>query len=76
MECYDLELSPPFEKATVNIQHKNIKNVHLKVFRNLKIVLSVPLEITDEWVIGFLLSKSSWIEKQLQKYKGQVGTTT
>ena len=73
MECYDLELSPPFEKATVNIQHKNIKNVHLKVFRNLKIVLSVPLEITDEWVIGFLLSKSSWIEKQLQKYKGSSG---
>ena len=42
MECYDLELSPSFEKVTVNIQYKNIKNVHLKVFRNLNVVLSVP----------------------------------
>lgn len=73
MECYDLELSSPFEKVTVNIQYKDIKNVHLKVFRNLKVVLSVPLEITDDWVINFLLSKSSWIEKQLQKYKDSSG---
>ena len=73
MECYELELSPSFEKVTVNIQYKNIKNVHLKVFRNLNVVLSVPLEITDDWVISFLLGKSSWIEKQLQKYKGSSG---
>ena len=62
MECYDLELSPSFEKVTVNIQYKNIKNVHLKVFRILNVVFSVPLEITDDWVMSFLLSKSSWIE--------------
>lgn len=73
MDHYDLELSPPFEKVSVDVQHKNIKNVHLKVFRELKVVLSVPLQVTDEWVISLLLSKSSWIEKQLQKYKESSG---
>ena len=73
MDHYDLELSPPFEKVSVVVQHKNIKNVHLKVFRELKVVLSVPLQVTDEWVISLLLSKSSWIEKQLQKYKESSG---
>lgn len=73
MDHYDLELSPPFEKVSVAVQHKNIKNVHLKVFRELKVVLSVPLQVTDEWVISLLLSKSSWIEKQLQKYKESSG---
>lgn len=69
MESYVLELSPPFENTVVHIQHKNIKNIHLKVFRDLKVVLSVPMEAEDEWVTNFLISKSSWIDKQLQKYK-------
>ena len=73
MESYVLDLLPPFENTTVNIKYKNIKNIHLKVFRDLKVVLSVPLEITDEWIINFLVSKSSWIEKQLQKYKHSSG---
>lgn len=73
MESYILELSPPFEKTVVDIQHKNIKNIHLKVFRDLKVVLSVPMEVADEWVINFLISKSSWIDKQLQKYKQSGG---
>ena len=32
MECYDLELSPSFEKVTVNIQYKNIKMYTSKCF--------------------------------------------
>lgn len=73
MQSYVLKLSPPFERTVVDIQHKNIKNIHLKVFRDLKVVLSVPMEVADEWIINFLVNKSSWIEKQLQKYKQSGG---
>ena len=76
MECYDLELSPSFEKVTVNIQYKNIKNVHLKVFRNLNVVLSVPLEITDDWVISFLLANQVGSKNNYKSTRVQVGTTT
>ena len=73
MNKYILKLTSPFDKTIVCIHHKNIKNIHLKVFRNLKVVLSVPNEVTDEWITEFLISKSSWIEKQLQKYKQSSG---
>lgn len=73
MESYNLNLSSIFEKVIVNIQYKNIKNIHLKVYRNLKVVLSVPREVTDEWIRDFLINKSNWIEKQLQKYKDTSG---
>ena len=73
MQSYVLELSPPFERTVVDIQHKNIKNIHLKVFRDLTVVLSVPMEVADGWLINFLVSKSNWIEKQLQKYKQSAG---
>ncbi len=73
MNKYILKLTPPFDKTIVCIHYKNIKNIHLKVFRDLKVVLSVPNEVTDEWITEFLISKSSWIEKQLQKYKQSSG---
>lgn len=73
MNKYILKLTSPFDKTIVCIHHKNIKNIHLKVFRDLKVVLSVPNGVTDEWITEFLISKSSWIEKQLQKYKQSSG---
>ena len=73
MNKYILKLTFPFDKTIVCIHRKNIKNIHLKVFRDLKVVLSVPNEVTDEWITEFLISKSSWIEKQLQKYKQSSG---
>ena len=73
MNKYILKLTSPFDKTIVCIHYKNIKNIHLKVFRDLKVVLSVPNEVTDEWITEFLISKSSWIEKQLQKYKQSSG---
>ena len=73
MKTYVLDLVSPFDKTTVYIERKNIKNIHLKVFRDLKVVLSVPNEVTDEWISYFLKNKSGWIEKQLRKYKQSSG---
>ena len=73
MNNYLIELAAPFNKTTVYIERKKIKNIHLKVFRDLKVTLSVPAEVTDEWIADFINSKSSWIEKQLYKYNQSSG---
>lgn len=73
MEQYILNLNAPFKQTKVDIIHKNIKNIHLKVYRDFKVVLSVPLTTNDEWIESFLNTKSNWIEKQLLKYKNSSG---
>lgn len=61
------------EIISVQIHKKNIKNVHLKVFRDLTVKLSVPTQATDLWVKRYLESKLFWIDKQLYKYKKSLG---
>lgn len=63
-----LDLVFDYGKVTVNIVRKNIKNVHLKVFRDCSATLSVPLQTPDDWAEEFILSKQEWIKKQLDKY--------
>lgn len=57
-----------FGNISVDIVRKNIKNVHLKVFRDCTATLSVPLNTPFEWAENFVNSKKSWIAKQLEKY--------
>ena len=57
----------------VTIARKNIKNVHLKVFRDLEIVLSVPENVPKEWIVSFLNDHSKWIDCQITKYKRTSG---
>lgn len=57
----------------VKVIRKDIKNVHLKVFRDISAILSVPFTTPDEWVKEFILSKSNWLEKQVEKYKQSSG---
>ena len=73
MEKCILKLCAPFYETVVDISRKNIKNVHLKVFRDFKVTLSVPSEVTSEWILEFLSSKTDWIEKQLRKYRQSSG---
>lgn len=60
----------------VTIMRKNIKNVHLKVYRNLRVNLSVPESVPDNWIIDFLQKKSSWINDKISKYKLSNGSNT
>lgn len=73
MEKYIIDLGLPFNNVTVEIKRKQIKNVHLKVFRNLTVVLSIPNEVTEQWIVEFLETKTHWILKQLQKYRQSSG---
>lgn len=70
---YKLNIGMPYNIITVEVIQKPIKNVHLKVFRDLKVVLSVPMDVPQEWVEHFLSQKTDWISKQLTKYKQSSG---
>lgn len=68
-----IELDCPFGKYKVGIIRKNIKNVHLKVHRDLSVVISVPVVADYEWIVAFIQDKKEWIEKQLDKYRKSSG---
>lgn len=73
MDEYILDLGMPFNCVKITISRKDIKNVHLKVFRDLQIILSLPENVPDEWIIDFLNKKRDWIKNQLSKYKQASG---
>lgn len=73
MHEYKLNIGMPYNSITVEVVEKPIKNVHLKVYRDLKVVLSVPMGVPIEWVEHFLPQKVDWISKQISKYKQSSG---
>lgn len=76
MEHFTLELGQINGAVDVKIVRKNIKNVHLKVFRSLEVVLSVPVQVPQEWIADFLNKRTIWIDNQITKYKLSGGTNT
>ena len=76
MEYITLELSQINGTVDVEIVRKNIKNVHLKVFRSLEVVLSVPMQVPQDWIENFLIKRVKWIDEQITKYKLSGGTNT
>lgn len=73
MDTFELYLGPINGTVYVKLLRKNIKNVHLKVFRSLNVILSVPEHIPDEWINSFLFSRQKWIDDQITKYKKASG---
>ena len=73
MDEYKLALGLPYNEINVQVKHKAIKNIHLKVFRDFKVVISVPEQAPDEMIIELLNTKKEWITKQLSKYKQSSG---
>lgn len=76
MESMRLFLGPINGAISVNIIRKDIKNVHLKVFRTLKVVLSIPYHVPDDWIRNFLDQRVDWIDKQVSMYKKASGNNT
>ena len=55
---------------SVDIQRKNIKNIHLSVLPpNGKVRLSVPLETKDNVIDAFIRTRISWIKEQQETFK-------
>ena len=73
METKILDLGAINGQVSVQIIRKNIKNVHLKVFRSLEVVLSVPITVPNDWIDDFLNDHIEWIDNQVTKYKKASG---
>ena len=73
METKILDLGAINGQVSVQIIHKKIKNVHLKVFRSLEVVLSVPMAVPSDWIDSFLENHVEWINDQITKYKKASG---
>ena len=69
----EVKLVYPFGAVGVEIVRKNIKNVHLKVYRDLQVVVSAPVIAEYSWIESFVYDKRDWIGKQLDKYRKSSG---
>lgn len=59
-------------KLQVETVRKDIKNIHLGVYPpDGRVRVSIPLTTSDETLRIFLISKSSWIKKQKEKFSKQ-----
>lgn len=56
----------------IEVQKKNIKNLHLSVLPPQgRVRISAPISMNDEAIKMFAITKISWIKKQQDKYKNQ-----
>ena len=57
---------------TIDIQKKNIKNIHLAVLPpDGKVRVSAPMRLSDESIAMFVRTKLGWIKKQQEKFAHQ-----
>ena len=71
MDIFKLTLDT--KNINVKIARKNIKNIHLKVYRDLSVTLSVPNDVVDSYIVDYLSSKKYWIDKQLNMFEKNSG---
>ncbi len=60
-------------KVNVSVYRKNVKNARLKVFPDGKVSISVPSNVSNEWIASFLTQKSKWISDKLKEYNKTSG---
>ena len=61
---------------TIDVERKDIKNMHLGVYPpSGRVRVSTPINIDDEAVRLFIISKLSWIRKQQRLFKEQARQT-
>ena len=60
----------------VDVQKKNIKNIHLSVLPpDGKVRLSVPLDTKDNVINAFIRTRISWIKEQQESFSNQLRQT-
>lgn len=71
VECVQIKTTSG--QVDVLVVRKNIKNIHLKVYRDLTVAVSVPKNADNEYINNFVIEHTDWIDKQLIKYKQSSG---
>ncbi len=50
-----------------------MKTCRLKIYPNQSVVISIPFNVTTEWVKNYLEQKSDWIEEKLERFAATAG---
>lgn len=50
-----------YHNLEIEIEKKNIKNIHLRIYPDGRIYLSSPEKITNEYLLEFIKKKEKWI---------------
>lgn len=62
-----------FEDIVIDVEQKDIKNIHLSVYPPSGAVrIAAPLKLDMDTIRVYALSKLSWIKKQQEKFRSQV----
>lgn len=59
----------------VEIIRKDIKNINLKVYPNLEIKASVPIDMEESSIKRMIISRENWINDRIKKYQEQIRLT-
>ncbi|MCI1998885.1 MAG: M48 family metallopeptidase [Clostridia bacterium] len=73
METIDITLPLSSKVVKVVVDRKRMKTCRLKVYPDISVVIAVPLTIPTDWIQNFLIQKSGWIEKKLEKFTKTTG---
>ena len=57
------------KKVTYNLQYKRVKNINLRIKSDCTLNVSASPFVSQKVIEEFLLSKSEWIIRCLEKYK-------
>lgn len=69
-----LMISKSTEEIEINISRKKMKNARLKVFPNGEVAISVPYNVSLEWINQYLKDKNGWVKEKLDSFKKTAGT--
>jgi predicted metal-dependent hydrolase len=61
------------EEIEIDISRKKMKNVRLKVFPNGGVAISVPHDVSLEWINKYLKDKSGWVKEKLDSFEKTAG---
>ena len=57
---------------TIDVVRKDIKNIHLAVYPPIgRVRLAAPLNVSDDTIRLFAISRIAWIKRNQRKFKGQ-----
>jgi hypothetical protein len=68
-----LMISKSNKEIEIDISRKKMKNARLKVFPNGEVAISVPYNVSLEWINQYLKDKSGWIKEKLDSFNKTAG---
>lgn len=57
-----------------DVHRKKVKNINLRIDRNMKIYISAPVNLHSDYIENFIRSKEGWIKKVLEEIERHKGS--